>query len=47
MLYFTENSQNLLYQKIGKNGEPQIEVKRCKATTGLEKKTLFMTTLEK
>jgi PadR family transcriptional regulator PadR len=47
MLNFTENSLNLLCQKIGTNSAPQMKVEACTAMPNLGKKTRFMSTLAK
>jgi PadR family transcriptional regulator PadR len=47
MLNFTENSLNLLCQKIGTNNTPQMNVEACTAMPNLAKKTRFMSTLAK
>jgi len=47
MLNFTENSLNLLCQKIGTNNRPQMNVEACTAMPNLTKKTRFMSTLAK
>ena len=47
MLNFTENSLNLLCQKIGTNNTSQMKVEVCTAMPNLGKKTRFMSTLTK
>jgi len=47
MLNFTENSLNLLCQKIGTNGTPKIKVEASSTMLHLTKKTRFMPTLAK
>ena len=47
MLNFTENSLNLLCQKIGTNNVPQMKMETCTAMPNLGKKTRFMSTLAK
>jgi len=47
MLNFTENSLNLLCQKIGTNSAPQMKTEACTAMPNLGKKTRFMSTLAK
>jgi DNA-binding PadR family transcriptional regulator len=47
MLNFTENSLNLLCQKIGTSGEPQINVEAGTAMPHFQKKARFMPTLVK
>ena len=44
MLNFTENSLNLLCQKIGTNSAPQMNVEACTAIPNLTKKTRFIST---
>jgi PadR family transcriptional regulator, regulatory protein PadR len=44
-LNFTENSLNLLCQKIGANSTPQMKTDVCTAIPNLEKKTRFITAL--
>jgi hypothetical protein len=47
MLNFTENSLNLLCQKIGTNNTSQIKVEACTAMPNIGKKTRFASTLAK
>jgi DNA-binding PadR family transcriptional regulator len=47
MLNFTENSLNLLCQKIGTNGTPKMKVEVGSTMPYLTKKTRFMPTLAK
>ena len=47
MLNFTENSLNLLCQKIGTSGTPHINVEAGPTMPHLQKKTRFMPTLAK
>jgi len=47
MLNFTENSLNLLCQKIGTNNAPQMNVETSATIPHLTKKTRFMPTLAK
>ncbi|MBN1357530.1 helix-turn-helix transcriptional regulator, partial [Candidatus Bathyarchaeota archaeon] len=47
MLNFTENSLNLLCQKIGTNNAPQMKVEASVTMPGLAKKTSFASTLAK
>jgi len=47
MLNFTENSLNLLCQKIGTNSTPQMKVETSVAMPHLAKKTSFTSTLAK
>ena len=47
MLNFTENSLNLLCQKIGTHSAPQINVETASTMQQLTKKTRFMPTLAK
>ena len=47
MLNFTENSLNLLCQKIGTKSTPQINVETASTIQHLTKKTRFMPTLAK
>jgi PadR family transcriptional regulator PadR len=44
MLNFTENSLNLLCQKIGTNSAPQMNVEACTAIPNLTKRTRFIST---
>jgi DNA-binding PadR family transcriptional regulator len=47
ILNFTENSLNLICQKIGANGTPRIEAEACSTTPSFPKKGSFITTLAK
>ena len=47
MLNFTENSLNLLCQKIGTNNTSQMNVEVCTAMPSRGEKTRFMSTLAK
>lgn len=47
MLNFTENSLNLLCQKIGTNNAPQMKVETSVKMPSLAKKTSFASTLAK
>jgi len=47
MLNFTENSLNLLCQKIGTNSTPQMKVNASVTMPNLTKRTRFMATLVK
>ncbi len=47
MLNFTENSLNLLCQKIGTNNTPQMKVETSVKMPSLAKKTSFASTLAK
>jgi PadR family transcriptional regulator PadR len=47
LLNFTENSLNLLCQKIGTNGTPKMKVEARSTMPHLTKKTRFMPTLAK
>jgi PadR family transcriptional regulator PadR len=47
MLNFTENSLNLICQKIGANGTPKIEAEAGSTTPSFPKKTSFIPTLAK
>jgi PadR family transcriptional regulator PadR len=47
LLNFTENSLNLLCQKIGTNGTPKMKVEASSTMPHLTKKTRFMPTLAK
>jgi PadR family transcriptional regulator PadR len=44
ILNFTENSLNLICQKIGTNGTPKIEVEACSTTPSFLKKSNFIPT---
>jgi DNA-binding PadR family transcriptional regulator len=44
ILNFTENSLNLICQKIGTNGAPQIATEACSATPSLLKKGNLIST---
>jgi len=44
MLNFTENSLNLLCQKIGTNSAPQMNVEACTSIPNLTKRTRFIST---
>ena len=44
MLNFTENSLNLLCQKIGTNSAPKMNVETCTAIPNLTKRTRFIST---
>jgi len=47
ILNFTENSLNLICQKIGTNGTPKIEAEAGSATPSFPKKNSFIPTLAK
>jgi len=47
MLNFTENSLNLLCQKIGTTSTPKMNVEACTAMSNLTKNTRFISTLAK
>jgi PadR family transcriptional regulator PadR len=47
MLKFTENSLNLLCQKIGTNGTPKMTVEANSTMSHLTKRTRFMPTMAK
>jgi DNA-binding PadR family transcriptional regulator len=44
ILNFTENSLNLICQKIGTNGAPKIEAEACSATPSILKKSSLIST---
>jgi PadR family transcriptional regulator PadR len=47
ILNFTENSLNLICQKIGTNGMPKIEAEACSATPSFLKKSSLISTRAK
>ena len=47
ILNFTENSLNLICQKIGANGMPKIEAEACSATPSFLKKSSLISTRAK
>ena len=47
MLNFTENSLNLICQKIGTSSAPEMKTEACTTIPNLGKKTRFMTMLGK
>jgi PadR family transcriptional regulator PadR len=47
ILNFTENSLNLICQKIGASGTPKIEAEACSTASSFPKKNRFISTLAK